>query len=245
MCQESWCACHRSSIQKIICRKAHEVPNCYRGRGAWKDIPLPIHLNQHSKNTRWTDWTATARFIDQFGGDPKNSILLSFMSASRFASSPTGTANFFLKCCTVLGSNTSNAKLIEDMISAFVNVICPPEEKDTSVPSENIGSFALGAILYLLSSDIGSKCSNARDLTQCVLRIYIWLSCPRHLSLDIHIPGRAVNPKARCFFWVLPQTWWAPAKHLDGGSSRMFLLMQQKSYSCTTARLLLCHSWIS
>ena len=116
-------------------------------------------------------------FIECFGGDVISPIILSWMNATRFTDDPTGTAKFLIQLCKSLGKPPSNAKLIEGLIEAFVDAMCPPQ-RNAQVSKKNLDSFPLDALLDLFVCGKHSNSSSAK-LASRILEGYLFMSCQK------------------------------------------------------------------
>mmetsp|Transcript_14252 Transcript_14252/g.30354 ORF Transcript_14252/g.30354 Transcript_14252/m.30354 type:complete len:821 (+) Transcript_14252:234-2696(+) len=113
-------------------------------------------------------------FIDKFGAEVVNPFFIPSINVTRFYSDPTSTAKFLVNYINTHGEKATNAELTENLISAFVDSMCPPEGDPRPEISKNIDSFPLKEILGIL---IGGKHSNRMTLAKRVLKGYVWLSC--------------------------------------------------------------------
>mmetsp|Transcript_7051 Transcript_7051/g.16042 ORF Transcript_7051/g.16042 Transcript_7051/m.16042 type:complete len:175 (-) Transcript_7051:223-747(-) len=134
-------------------------------------------------------------FIDR--ADAINPIFVSSVNATRFSADPTSAANFLIKYCNTLGAKTANMQLTENLIEAFVDSLCPPDKISLRVPSKNINSFPLNAILGLFICGKHSKLALAKR----VVAGYVWLSCQQISESNgyFHILVVLRHPEARNF----------------------------------------------
>ena len=116
-------------------------------------------------------------FIDQFGSNIVNPVLLATVSVSRFTADPTGTANFVIKYFNTLGKKPSNKQLTNDLIGAFVDSVCPPDKTNTRSLSKSVESLPLNAILKIFVDDKENSASGL--LSKRFLEGYIWMSCQK------------------------------------------------------------------